>query len=221
MPRTMNRPLPSGKISDLHGLLFSVILIIVGYLFLDTFASDLAAVLGLFAVILYNVIYTPMKRFTTTAVLPGALVGAVPPMIGWATVDSNIFDLTILSLGFFIFVWQMPHFWLLVLVYDEDYRKGGYPVITDRVSKDQLRRIIYIWIFALAASVMLFPLLRVSYYVWTNIIFAAMALVLVWKTRILLTDKFDYKLFKKTFLGVNLYVLLVMIILTIDRLILI
>lgn len=221
MKRTENRPLASGKLSAMHGLIFSLVLIIGGYLFLEYLVNSEAAVLGLFAVILYNVIYTPLKRITTLAVFPGALVGAVPPMIGWAAVGLPIYDPTILALGFFIFIWQMPHFWLLVLIYDEEYRMAGYPVLTDRMDKKQLRRITYVWIFALATSCMLFPMFRISYFLFSNILFVVLGIALVWRTRILLIDEFDKKLFRKTFLGINLYVLSVLIILTIDRLILI
>lgn len=219
MGRTENRPIPAGRISPLHGFLFSMVLSVSGFLILLYFGSEDQAVLGLSALFIYNVIYTPMKRKTTLAVFPGALIGAIPPLIGWVAGGGDLGDIRIWSLAFFIFIWQIPHFWLLVLIYDEDYRKAGYPTLTESLSKEQLSRVTYMWIGGLATSCLLFPIFRLSAYVSTNFIFIALGAWLMWKTKILLKGFLDKKIIRKTFMRVNIYVLAILFTLIIDRLV--
>lgn len=219
MGRTENRPIPAGRISPMHGFIFSMMLSAIGFLILLEYGSELQAVLGLSALFIYNVIYTPMKRKTTSAVFPGAVIGAIPPLIGWVAGDGSLNDIRIWSLAFFIFIWQIPHFWLLVLIYDEEYQKAGYPTLTDSLSKDQLARVTYMWIAGLAISCLLFPTFRLSEYVMTNLIFVALGAWLMWKTKILLKGFIDKKIIRKTFMRVNIYVLAVLFTLIIERLI--
>ncbi len=75
----------------------------------------LAAALGIFTLLWYNLVYTPLKRITAFAVLPGALIGAMPPLIGWTAAGGNPLDMEIMAVAFLLFVGQMPHYWLLLL----------------------------------------------------------------------------------------------------------
>ena len=131
MQRTSNRPLPSGGTSS--GFVFGVALffIISGILILVLKVNYQSLIIGLNTLIWYNAIYTPLKRRSAFAVIPGSLVGALPPLAGFAAVEGFHFDIRILYISFYFFLWQIPHFWLLLLVYGEDYKQAGYPVLNE------------------------------------------------------------------------------------------
>ena len=67
------------------------------------------------ALIWYNGIYTPLKRKTAFAVVPGSVIGAIPPMVGYVAAGGSALDPQILAFAFFMFMWQIPHFWLLIM----------------------------------------------------------------------------------------------------------
>ena len=94
MKRTANRPLPAGRMSLASALFLSGLLILLGLYFLTSSEANagLLALLGAFAVIWYNGIYTYLKRLTAFAVIPGALLGALPPVIGWTAAGGDPFD---------------------------------------------------------------------------------------------------------------------------------
>jgi len=145
MPRTMSRPLPSGLLSPIKALMISIALIISGFLLLLSI-SLLPAMLGLLTVVFYNLMYTKLKRITYFAVLPGSLVGSLPPLIGWTSAGGAVFDMTILFLAMLIFLWQVPHFWLLLVKYTSEYEEAGYPTLLKVMDQNQVRRLIFLWI---------------------------------------------------------------------------
>lgn len=219
MDRTAKRPLAANRVSSTHGLLFGLFIALIGYLILMFYVNELAAYLGLSALVIYNGIYTPMKRKSVLAVFPGAIIGAIPPMIGWVAAGGHVSDTSILALAFFIFFWQIPHFWLLVLIYDEDYRKAGYPTLTEKISQLQLKRVTFIWIFNLAVCSVIFPFYKLSSSLIVNIIFLISGSYMIWGSRNLLRYEFDKKLIRKTFMRVNLFVLIVLFTLIIEKLV--
>jgi len=219
MDRTAKRPLAANRVSSTHGLLFGLFIALIGYLILMFYVNELAAYLGLSALVIYNGIYTPMKRKSVLAVFPGAIIGAIPPMIGWVAAGGHVSDNSILALAFFIFFWQIPHFWLLVLIYDEDYRKAGYPTLTEKISQLQLKRVTFIWIFNLAVCSVIFPFYNLSSSLIVNIIFLISGSYMIWGSRNLLRYEFDKKLIRKTFMRVNLFVLIVLFTLIIEKLV--
>jgi hypothetical protein len=82
-------------------------------------------------VLWYNGVYTFLKRKSPFAAIPGAVIGAIPPAIGWICGKGALsFDPQILALSFFFFIWQVPHFWLLLLNFGRDYEKAGFPSLT-------------------------------------------------------------------------------------------
>ena len=152
MPRTRTRPIPSGRIHAGHALLFSLMFISSGTTALLLTGSISASLLGLAGVVWYNGLYTPMKRKTAFAAVPGALVGTITPAIGWVAGHGSLADPRLLALCFFFFMWQVPHFWLLLLNRGEEYEKAGLPSLSGVFSGAQLRRILFIWILAAAVS---------------------------------------------------------------------
>jgi protoheme IX farnesyltransferase len=144
MGRTSNRPIPAGKVPAGSALLFSLLLMIYGG-FLLLLNGPVPFALGAFCVVLYNFIYTPLKRISVFAVLPGALVGAVPPVIGWVSAGGTILTSWLLMLPAFLFLWQLPHFWLLIVRYGEEYEAAGFKTIRRLLNDKQIRYLIFAW----------------------------------------------------------------------------
>ena len=153
MERTRNRPLVTGCMSLSSGLIIAVILISGGLLSLVATGSQTVVLLGLFSLIWYNGVYTHLKKVTPFAVLPGALCGALPPVMGWVLAGGGMVDYPILMLAAIIVLWQVPHFWLLALAYPEDARRNGLPDLFSRINPLQLRRLSIVWIGALLVGI--------------------------------------------------------------------
>jgi len=125
MERTRDRPLPQGKLSPRHALLWGMGTAVVGIVLLAWLVNSLAAILALVVVLLYTLVYTPLKRHSTFCTLVGAVCGAIPPMIGWAASTGRL-DLGAWLLATILFIWQMPHFFALGWLYRRDYARGGF-----------------------------------------------------------------------------------------------
>jgi len=146
MSRTNKRPLPTGEVKPDFVLTLSAGAIISGSIILFIFTNLTTLIIGLVTLFWYNVIYTPLKRKTALAVIPGSLVGALPPLAGWAAGGGNIFDFNIIYVSLYFFLWQIPHFWLLLIVYGDDYKKAGFPVLNDVFGIKMLKLLTAFWI---------------------------------------------------------------------------
>ncbi len=222
MLRTKNRPIPLEKITNKEGLLFSIILLSLGLLILFSkgiwSSNFLPFYLGILAILFYNIVYTPLKRITPYAALPGALIGAIPPTIGWTFASGDLFNPQILFLSLFFFVWQMPHFWLLLIIYEEDYRRAGYPLITDKLSKQQLSRISFFWIISLVIIAFLIPISGHQSNVLTFFIMFLIGMYLVVRSiKLVKIVQLPIEYYRFTFLQLNFFVLLVSLILTFNK----
>lgn len=156
MERTHLRPIPGGLIKPFYAGLFAVTLIAAGIILLLQLGSYLPLILGITNIMLYNLIYTPLKKVTPFAVFPGALVGAIPPVIGWTAAGGNIAHPHILLLAFLFFIGQIPHFWLILLKHAGDYEKAGFSSLSKIFTVKQLMRLTLVWITATAlAAIML------------------------------------------------------------------
>jgi protoheme IX farnesyltransferase len=219
MDRTSGRPIPSGRISVSFALTISLALIISGIGILLLFASITSVILGVIALFWYNIFYTPLKRITSLAVVPGSVIGAIPPMIGWTSAGGSLLDTQVIALALFFFIWQIPHFWLLFLLHNNDYKKGGFPTLSNLFSEIQIRRITFVWIAALAASCLLIPAFSVANSQITTFIISLLGIALVFQTKDLLKKTFKRVQFKYAFGYINVYVLIVVTLLMIDRLV--
>ncbi len=162
MERTRPRPIPSGTIAPGRALAFAGSLIALGLAVLA--AVDLrAAVLGIFAVGWYNGAYTHLKKTSAWAAVPGALTGAIPPAIGWVGAGGNLADAGLPMICLLLFIWQVPHFWLLLLDRGREYTRAGLPALTDFFSEAQVRRVTALWVLGTAACALLVSLSRLVY----------------------------------------------------------
>ena len=128
MRRTRQRPLPDGRISNIDALIFGIALSVAGVVMLAVRANLLAAGLALATLVVYLLVYTPMKRQTPLSTVVGAVPGALPPLIGWTAARGTV-DAGGLSLFAIVFLWQIPHFMAIAWMYRDDYSKAGFPML--------------------------------------------------------------------------------------------
>lgn len=155
MPRTQKRPLPSGRISPNGALKVAIAFGVLGSVVLYFTNPIMALVLSWATLFFYNVVYTPLKKVTAFAVIPGSMVGALPPMIGWAGAGGNLSSEVILLVATFFFIGQIPHFWLLLLMFGEQYKLAGLPSLNQIFTENQIKRITYTWVLTTVASALL------------------------------------------------------------------
>ncbi len=151
MPRTQNRPIPSGKISPLFALLIATTYFISGAVVLLIHFPIIALGASIVTLASYNLFYTPLKKQTAFAVVPGSLVGALPPYIGWLAAGGGLTNQTIFLVAVFFFIGQIPHFWLLLLMFGKEYKLVGYPSLNDIFTENQIKRLSYTWILSTIA----------------------------------------------------------------------
>lgn len=216
MERTRKRPIPSRRISTAEALRIAMIFIIGGMLILLYYAPPVCFILGFINLIWYNGVYTWLKRKTAFAVVPGALTGAVPIFMGWTAGGGSLFAPEAIFLAFFLFLWQMPHFWLLTLKYGHEYRNAGFPALTDFFNEFQIKTIVMGWMTASSgASMMLvyFKILHLPSLGYT-IIGLNVALLLLMAYQLFIAPFMRYRLI---FIAANLFMMIVMLSLIADR----
>ena len=171
MRRTCMRPIPAGRVKRAHGFVFGVLLSAAGFAELWYGTNGFAAGLGLFTLLSYLFLYTPLKQRSSACTIVGAIPGAMPPVIGYAAAGHGI-DAGALALFLVLFVWQFPHFDAIAWMYREDYARGGIrmlPVI-DRDGESTARRIV-------ACSLLLIPIsLAPLFFGMTGALYAGVAL---------------------------------------------
>lgn len=129
MSRTRTRPLPTRRLSAEQALLFCLAACLVGSALLFGFVGRVAALLTLSALVSYVVAYTPLKRVTPLALFVGAVPGAIPPLIGWASATGTLSRLAWLEFAV-LFVWQLPHFLAISIFRKEEYARAGLQVLS-------------------------------------------------------------------------------------------
>src|SRR5260221_625236 len=128
MNRTSGRPLPGGRMNVSEGIISSLLMGTAGVLLLWIYINPLTGFLSLISLLLYTLLYTPLKKITPLAVFVGAIPGAMPPLIGWVAATGNIGPAA-LALYALQFIWQFPHFWSIAWVLDEDYQRAGFKML--------------------------------------------------------------------------------------------
>ncbi len=219
MDRTKFRPIPSGRIERSSTLLIAAGLLIIGSALLLLTTNFTAFAVGIFTFLWYNGVYTPLKRKSAFAIIPGALVGALPPVAGWAAGGGSLLDSGILMIAAYFFIWQIPHFWLLLMLYGADYEKGGFPTLNSIFSKEQLKRITFIWLIGNVMTAMMIPFfLHVNY----SASLYALVLISVWMSFVsikFISSATEKKDIRNTFIAINFYTLMLITILSFDKLI--
>ena len=124
MVRTRLRPLPAGRLQPTEALLFGLLILVTGLLYLAISVNALSGVVAAVIVGSYLFLYTPLKRRTVFCTVVGAVPGALPPVIGWAAATGR---LGIEAWGLFaiMFMWQLPHTLAIAMLYKDDYKRAG------------------------------------------------------------------------------------------------
>jgi protoheme IX farnesyltransferase len=150
MKRTMNRPLPGGRMRREDARDFGMFLSGVSVVLMGVGVGWLAAALLLGAIVYYAVIYTMwLKPRTPQNIVIGGGAGAFPPLIGWVAVTGEITAMPLLLFAI-IFFWTPPHFWALALFVQSDYAKVGIPMLPVVAGEKVTRRQIMIYTLLLA-----------------------------------------------------------------------
>lgn len=206
MERTRARPLPSGRASLTYAVAVSVVCLVFGAFIVLAGSNVTAMGLGLGAAAWYNGVYTPLKRVTAFAAVPGGVVGAVPPVMGWVAGGGWVFDARILAVALFFFMWQVPHFWLFLLSSrGEDYERAGLPSITRTFSSEQISRITFMWIAGAAAASLAIPLFGLVAEPWVNAGILAVGAWVVWRSTGILRERREVAGFRLAFQRINAY----------------
>jgi protoheme IX farnesyltransferase len=128
MSRTSGRPLPSGRLAPEVVLAFALVNALLGLSLLAAFVGTLPTLITFIALVSYVVVYTPLKRVTPLALLVGAVPGALPPLIGWSSVEGSLSVLAWMQFAI-LFVWQLPHFLAIAMFRREEYARAGLRVL--------------------------------------------------------------------------------------------
>lgn len=147
MTRTMNRPLPTGRVSVQEATWFALVCTALSVFILWMYTNPLTVILSIISMLLYSFLYTPLKRVGPVAVFVGAIPGALPPLLGWVAATGSISHEAMIIFGI-QFIWQFPHFWAIAWVADDDYKKAGFKLLPSGGGKD-LNTAIQIMVYTL------------------------------------------------------------------------
>ncbi|MBP6323642.1 MAG: heme o synthase, partial [Chitinophagales bacterium] len=136
MDRTKNRPLPAGRMKPIEAYLIAGFTGVIGIFILGVVFNPVSGLLGALALISYAFIYTPFKKISPVAVFIGAIPGSMPLLIGWtaATGTIGLGGILLFTIQFF---WQIPHFWSIAWLLNEDYQKAGYHLLPSSDGKNR------------------------------------------------------------------------------------
>jgi protoheme IX farnesyltransferase len=142
MNRTKQRPIPTGNLTVGTALLVCGIFGVIGTILLWVFTNPLSGIIGFISIILYALVYTPMKRRTPFSVFIGAIPGALPTLIGAIAATEGFGEITFFAVLLFCiqFFWQFPHFWAIAWVSHDDYQRAGFFMLPSKGGRDKSSR---------------------------------------------------------------------------------
>ena len=216
MERTKNRPIASGRMTPKTGMIIAVLLIALSMLLIYSLLGLTGVNLFMFAFIWYNAMYTPLKKKSALAVIPGAILGVIPPAIGWLVAGHSLKELEFIAIAAYYFIWQVPHFWLLVMLFHGDYKDGGYPTAMKLFGQASLQRLTFVWlIFTIQAGIFLVWAFEV--YPVTLLLSVLVGLWAFVSSFELLKSSFELKDARSVFWKINAAFLAIVILLSIDE----
>lgn len=217
MLRTSNRPLPSKRIKPANAILFFLITLNTGVASVYYAGNFKAVIIGLITIVWYNVIYTYSKRITAFAVVPGAITGALPPLIGWVAAGGGILEKPIILIEFLIFIGQIPHFWLLILKYGKEYKEAGIPSLTEIFNSKQIKRLTFSWVISSVVAALFLCYFEIIQNPVLIGILVLISIYMIWRFINLVKIKSDITNYRIYSLILDIYFLLVLLLLISDR----
>ena len=218
MSRTKRRPIPAGEISLFNASIVSSLLLTGGTLLLSL-NGWLPMVLGLSNIVFYNLIYTPLKTRSWLAIIPGAVVGGVPPLMGWTSAGFYIFHPHAIFVAIFVFLWQIPHFWLLMIKYGKEYEMAGFSSISKTLNEGQIKSVVFYWGVITSLFLMLFPFFGFNFHPVLIALLVGMNFGFILLFHRFLFGEKNSKTIHKAFILINSYALVVFIFLVVNALI--
>lgn len=217
MKRTVRRPIPSGRVKPGTVLVISGVIFFAGAAELLLATNIITLGIGLTAFLWYNGVYTPLKKKTAWAIIPGSLVGALPPIAGWTAAGGSLGDPRIYIIALYFFVWQIPHFWLLLMLYADDYRSGGFPTLNEIFTTAQLKRITFSWLVATVMIAMSIPMFGLIHFGFSTILLFLISAWMAYNCVVFLASNAEKKQIVGSFLKINFYTLLLITVLSLDK----
>ncbi|MBU1196689.1 MAG: UbiA family prenyltransferase [Proteobacteria bacterium] len=160
--RTCNRSLPRKKLPLYHAVCLCVLMTGAGLSGLAFFYGPSAFFFGCLAVVCYNGLYTPLKKYSLLAIIPGSLTGMLPPLIGWASMGKSWMAKEILLIMGIFGLWQIPHFFIVLLKrrkhLNSAQNKKSFPCFTQVFSNTQIKLQVLIWTSLYSLAILLFLL---------------------------------------------------------------
>ncbi|MCE3259671.1 MAG: cyoE [Bacteroidetes bacterium] len=157
MDRTKERPMPTGVLSSIEAFIFCTVCGVAGTILLWVYTNPLSGILGFICIILYALVYTPLKRVTPLSVFVGAFPGALPTLIGAVAATDGFGEIKFFAILLFLiqFIWQFPHFWALAWFNSDDYAKADFYLLPSKGGKDQASQfqILIYSVFLLVTSI--------------------------------------------------------------------
>ena len=219
MNRTHNRPIPGQKVNLHQAILFFLSNLFAGTAIICYAGNPKAAFIGLITILWYNGIYTYSKRITAFAVVPGAVTGALPPLIGWVAAGGGVWDKPIIFLEFLFFTGQIPHVWLLILKYGEEYKKAGIPSLADIFEKAQINRLTFTWVVSSVIAALFLCYFEIIQSGPVVVILLIASFFMIWQFSDLLKIKPKKSNYIRYSILLDSYFLLVLLLLISDRII--
>jgi len=161
MTRTKNRPLPAGRLSANTALVWGLLLGAISVPLLALSVNALTAVLAAIALVSYVAVYTPLKQVSTTALLVGAVPGAMPPLMGWTAATNELSAAGLVLFGI-LFLWQLPHFLAIAMFREAEYTRAGIKVVPAIRGPEATRWQAIAWALALVPVSLLLPPLGIA-----------------------------------------------------------
>lgn len=142
MNRTKLRPIPTGNLTVNQAFVICAIFGIIGTIMLWVFTNPLSGIIGFVSIILYTLVYTPLKRVTPFSVFVGAIPGALPTLIGSIAATDGFGHISFFAILLFCiqFFWQFPHFWAIAWVSHDDYQRAGFFMLPSKGGRDKSSR---------------------------------------------------------------------------------
>jgi len=213
MSRTSDRPIPSGTVDGRSALRISAVMLALSAAFMLLGHNIFALLFIPFTLLVYNLIYTPMKKVTPFALLIGSATGAIPPVLGYTVAGGRINATGILLVAAVLYIWQTPHFALLSEKYKTDYQTAGFKTLSGTYGKIKSDLFIKIWLTAYICTLLFIPLSDI--YCMKSVINAHVLITLVFAAALYMNRHYT----TRTFHILNISMVIFFVMLVVDRII--
>jgi protoheme IX farnesyltransferase len=213
MSRTSDRPIPSGTVDGKSVLRISAVMLTLSAAFMLLGHNMSALIFIPFTLLVYNLIYTPLKKVTPFALLIGSVTGAIPPVLGYAVTGGEIKTTGILLVAAVLYVWQTPHFALLSEKYKTDYKTAGFKTLSGTYGKTKSDLFIKIWLTGYICALLLIPISDI--YKYSSVITAHVLITLAFAAALYLNRQYT----ARTFHILNISMVIFFLMLVVDRII--